>query len=528
MCKVNLKKISGNDNSRADNPTLKKAMSRSDWLKWEIAINNEYQQLLDDGVINGIKVNKIPKGTHIIGSMLVLTIERFPDGRIDKYKARLVALGNQQTSDSYDAIKSGTVRTSTVKMLISIQAKVNAYSMVLDVKGEYLKSFMNELDKGKMFIKYPNGSVYELYKYIYGLKQSGLEWQKNITKTLTKLGYHKSRNDPLVFFYRKSTDFVIMTLYVDDFYVISNRESFLYRLHGELEGVYGTVSMTMGNDLAYLGMRIVRNDDKTVFISQPGYAKKLCDAFLEADDRLIAKTPMMVNESERCDDSQLVDQTNFMRIVGGINYLAQCTRPDILYAISRSAQACSSPNKGDLRRVMRLLRYVLGTVEKGVKFNHGIMRLMCHVDASFNLYEDGRSHYGYSFSLGNDDGAFYAKSQRMKLQPLSSTEAEYVALCEAGRDIVYIRRILVDIGYGCNEPTIVYEDNKSTIEMVMGNMRHKSSKHINPKYHYTVLLAHRGIILMVHKITELMIADIFTKALGWILFKSLREYLLNE
>ena len=68
MCKVNLKKISGNDNSRADNPTLKQAMSRSDWL-------NEYQQLLDDGVINGIKVNKIPKGTHIIGSMLVLTIK---------------------------------------------------------------------------------------------------------------------------------------------------------------------------------------------------------------------------------------------------------------------------------------------------------------------------------------------------------------------------------------------------------------------------------------------------------------------
>ena len=315
-----------------------------------------------------------------------------------------------------------------------------------------------------------------------------------------------------------------MTLYVDDFYVIANKEELLYKLHSELEAVYGSVSMTIGNNLAYLGMMIKRNSDKSITISQAGYAKKLCDAFLKADDDGAAKTPMVVHESDKSDDADLVDQINFMKIVGGINYLAQCTRPDLMYAISRSAQACKSPNKGDLRRVMRLLRYVLGTLELGVKLNNGIMQLICHVDASFNLYDDGWSHYGYCFAMGEGDGSFYAKSQRMKLQPLSSTEAEYVALCEACRDIVYIRRIMVDIGYKCMEPTIVYEDNKSTIEMVMGNTRHKASKHINPKYHFTVMLARKGVILMEHKITELMIADIFTKAIGWTLFKVLRNF----
>ena len=181
LCLKQLYKISDSGDNRGDNPTLKKAMERSDWPEWEDAINQEYQQLLDDGVISGNKVQKIPKNIHVIGSMLVLTVKRLPNGDVDKYKARLIALGNQQTESSYDSIKSGTVRTSTVKMLISIQAKLNAYAMVLDVKGAFLKSFMNDKDVGKLFIRYPDGHVYELHKYLYGLKQSGLEWQKNIT-----------------------------------------------------------------------------------------------------------------------------------------------------------------------------------------------------------------------------------------------------------------------------------------------------------------------------------------------------------
>ena len=51
---------------------------------------------------------KPPPGANVLGSMLVLVIKRKPDGTIDKYKARLVALGNQQKPDSYGDIKSAT------------------------------------------------------------------------------------------------------------------------------------------------------------------------------------------------------------------------------------------------------------------------------------------------------------------------------------------------------------------------------------------------------------------------------------
>ena len=76
-------------------------------------------------------------------------------------------LGNRQKDSSYDNIKSGTVRNSTVKLLISLQAKTRGVSMVLDIKGAYLKSVIKDPNKEKLFIRYPDGKIYKLLKYIW-------------------------------------------------------------------------------------------------------------------------------------------------------------------------------------------------------------------------------------------------------------------------------------------------------------------------------------------------------------------------
>ena len=80
--------------------------------------------MIDDGVWDVWKKGKpLPLDANLIGSMMVLQLKRNPDGSIDKYKARLVALGNQQGPSSYDRVKSGTTRSATVKLMVSLQAK---------------------------------------------------------------------------------------------------------------------------------------------------------------------------------------------------------------------------------------------------------------------------------------------------------------------------------------------------------------------------------------------------------------------
>jgi len=172
-------------------------------------------------------------------------------------------------------------------------------------------------------------------------------------------------------------------------------------------------------------------------------------------------------------------------VVEGINYLAQYTRPDLLYAMSIVSQKCSMPTVGDMRMVTRILKYIEGTMDYGLRYCPGKVELICHVDAAHNCYDDARGHYGYSFSLGRNDGSFFATSKKMKLITLSSTESEYVALCEATREAIWLRRLLSDIGFMQNQPTLMWQDNLSTIDMVNGHRSYKASKHINPKFHYT-------------------------------------------
>jgi len=80
-------------------PTIKQAMQRPDWDKFQCAIETEMRQLREEGVYDGtsIDASQLPPGANLVGSMFTLTVKRDANtGKIDKYKARLVALGNQQ------------------------------------------------------------------------------------------------------------------------------------------------------------------------------------------------------------------------------------------------------------------------------------------------------------------------------------------------------------------------------------------------------------------------------------------------
>jgi hypothetical protein len=286
-----------------------------------------------------------------------------------------------------------------------------------------------------------------------------------------------------------------------------------------LVDVYGDVTIKDDDLLSYLGM-VIEKDSKSgdIILSQPGYVEKL----LSQVDLTTLKLPVSPfnpidndytnSKNKNC---ALVDQTDYLRLVGGLNYLAQYTRPDLLYALSRVAQQCQRPTVCDMRAVKRILKYIEGTKHYGLRFTGGAdIKLICYVDASYNCYQDGKGHFGYSFKLGINDGSFYAKSAKMKVQTLSSTESEYVALCEAVKEVVYLRRILEFMGFKQQGPTTVFEDNKSCIDMVKGNINHKVNKHINPRFHYTREQQNNGLVQIEFLPTQEMIADLLTKGLG--------------
>ena len=496
-----------------DTPSINEARKRGDHAEWAEAIRVEMDQMLTDHVHGEEIIGPLPPGANLIGTMWVLKIKRNRStGAIEQYKARLVALGNQQDESSYDQIKSNTVRGSSVKMIMSIQAITGAFAMVLDVKGAYLKSEVPDNSTEMLYIRFPNGKIYKLQKYLYGLKQAGFKWQENVTGVLIREGYSQSEADPMVFSKWVNGEFITMTLHVDDFYVISTDEAMLKKLHEILSQEYGTVSIKSEDIMAYLGMEVRIEDNGDIFLSQPAYIMSLIE-LLDLRGKT-SRTPMSVDAPHVEGDDERVDQTHYLSLVGALNHLSQYTRPDLLFAVSSVAQKCSAPTVRDLKAVTRIFQYLLFTIELGIRFKKDseILLTGC-VDASHNQYDDARGHYGYSFSLGQGNGSFNAKSSKMKLNTLSSTESEYVAFCEATREAVWLRRLLSDIGFPQHDCTIIYEDNTSTIQLLEGAYNHKASKHVAPKFHYSRDVIQDGEVCVRHLVTTDMEADMLTKSL---------------
>lgn len=98
---------------------------------------------------------------------------------------------------------------------------------------------------------------------------------------------------------------------------------------------------------------------------------------------------------------------------------------------------------------------------------------------------------------------------------LSSTEAEYVALPAASKEVVYLRSFLIELGFGVlvDDPTELFGDNISAQQLVKNPVYHNRTKHLDIKVHYIREVSDKVLIILKYVPTGSMIADIFTKNL---------------
>ena len=127
-------------------------------------------------------VATVPHGKPWVPSHMILVKQRYADGSIKKYKARLVAGGHRQTSNSYNETSSPTARPATIKILFAKSANEKRILRTFDVKGAYLKSKIDEDIYMLLPIQHKGDKPQwvKLIKSIYGLKQAGKLWYENI------------------------------------------------------------------------------------------------------------------------------------------------------------------------------------------------------------------------------------------------------------------------------------------------------------------------------------------------------------
>ena len=66
----------------------------------------------------------------------------------------------------------------------------------------------------------------------------------------------------------------------------------------------------------------------------------------------------------------------------------------------------------------------------------------------------------------------------------SSTEAEFIAAAEAGKQALYLRSILQDIGIPQESATTIFEDNNGALLLATNQRVTSRTKYFNVKWHF--------------------------------------------
>ena len=100
----------------------------------------------------------------------------------------------------------------------------------------------------------------------------------------------------------------------------------------------------------------------------------------------------------------------------------------------------------------------------------------------------------------------------------SSTEAEFIAACDAGKVALYLRSIFEDIGIPQHEATVILEDNTGALMMANAKQPTRRTKHMEVRHFALQDWVEEDLVLLEQIGTTNNSADSFTKALPRTLF----------
>ena len=493
--------------------TLKEALVSPNAKEWQEAADLEYESLLENETWDLVD---LPRERKAVGSRWVFRVKHHSDGRVERYKCRLVAKGYSQLYGAdYDETFSPVVRFSSIRTLLSFAIQNNLHVHQMDVVTAFLNGHLEE----EIYMEQPEGYikpgqehlVCKLKKSIYGLKQSPRCWSKAFTEFMMEIGFKQSTSDPCVFV-RSRKELEILAVYVDDLILITESTESMNELKVALKERYKMKDM---GELSYiLGISVIQDKKKNrVILHQKHYIEAILKKY-GMDNANPVATPADANVKLIKSDgvSKPVDQQAYQSMVGSLLYAAMATRPDIAQAVSAVSKFNANPDAAHLTAVKRILRYLKGTVNFALKYEQSDSgALIGFSDADWaGDQDDRRSTTGNVFLLNG--GAVSWLSKKQATVALSTAEAEYIALSQAAQEGIWLKRLLSDLGVEAMS-TLILEDNQGAIAIAKNPVNHSRTKHIDIRYHYIRECVQNGQIELQYCPTNDMKADIFTKPL---------------
>jgi guanyl-specific ribonuclease Sa len=515
--------------------TLRKGLSERGPEALKVA-RAEIGQIVEKRVWHPVMVRDLTaeQRVGIIRSSMFLKDKYFASGVFEKFKARLVAGGDQQDKELYESLSSPTVSTSSVLAVAAIAANQSRSAWTCDIEGAYLNAPMKPtgvlvfMRLDPMLTKilvgmYPeyapfvqrNGTVVvQLDQALYGCVEASRLWFEHLTSTLIAGGYIQNSYDRCVF-NRNDEDGVQLTicLHVDDLLVTCCSNTAALRLFAVLERAYpGKVKTKPGPVVDYLGMTLDFRSKGEVKITMDNNINQILEECGVTKGRTTPAGEHLFDIRE--DDVRLDSDAKrvFHSIVCKVLFVAMRVKPECMTAVSFLTARVQDPGEDDQKKLYRLLGYLYQTKGTGIVLRIGDeMKVSSYIDAAYGVHKDsGKSHTGSFVTIG-EGGPIYVSSGKQKVVTKSSTEAELIATSDKAGNGISLNHFLKEQGHAMG-PVTLHQDNTSTITLLKrGGPASERTRHLNIREFWLTQQINDGVVSIQHLPTEAMYANILTK-----------------
>jgi hypothetical protein len=457
-----------------------------------------------------ILCSSVPKKQQILDCMWVYVYKFDKHGRFCKCKARLVVRGDQQARSLRENTYAATLAGRSFRTLIAIAARFDLELIQYDAVNAFVNATLDE----DIYMKMPpghrrSGTILRLHKALYGLRKSPLLWQRELTSTLTRIGFKPVPHEPCCL----TNGGVLVFFYVDDI-VFAYKKQDGATAEAQIAQFRSKYNLTGGGQLQwFLGIEVLRDrENRLVWLSQSSYIDKISRlaSTLQKND-----TPMGLGELLPYDGkASAYEICSYQKKVGSLLYVAVITRPDIAFATSRLARFNINPSPEHQKAADRALCYLQSTRFLALQFGGGDDFEVAS-DASFaDNTLDRKSSQAYAMKLFG--GLIGWKANKQNTVTTSTTEAELLALSQTAKESIYVSRLLDELSVRLDTNRIRLQcDNYQTIRLVTDEIAILQTKlrHVDIHNHWLRQEVLNGSIEVVYTPTAKIMADGLTKAL---------------
>jgi len=506
---------------------------------WRDSYQEEYDGLISNNTFEVLSEEEYlalcrRHGTKAIPSMCVFTVKKDSSGRPLRAKSRIVVLGNKDPTqwtkaDCYAPVASIPV----VRLFTALAVSKRCTLKQGDCKNAFVQSTLPEDEI--TIVRPPSGcpvsaphTYWRLRKSLYGLRRAPRHWFDLVSSHLTspELGLRQCKNDPCVFVGSPvpGKPPLYLVIYVDDFLYFSEDPEVERYFEASLAQKI-TVDY-MGNAEFFLGIKFDWNITSTSVdcrLSQEAYATTIVDELgLSASNTNSHSSPYRAGfpiDTIPHVDMSLEDRQPLIArvrsLLGMLNWLCICTRPDLTTCVSLLAQYQCTPSPGHWDAIKYIGRYLKSSADLGIVYSSSGNRtlesfvhfpvpildstgspipLVCcdanwgpqdassrspssdFVSREVSLLET-RSICGHVLFLAS--GPVLWKCHREKRTSRSSCEAEVKATDECTKSVQMFRHLLSEIGgFDLSKPTPILNDNQGAVDWCKTTST-KGMRHVN-------------------------------------------------